>query len=430
MAVKSINTIKSYLTEGKYPTASELVDIIDTFVSIGQNSGGSASDSYLKLVPDLDAYTSEAPIGEIVKYIGKSNGQYTRGWDYEKVSSGSTPTVKILSEFNYRSISGSRPFYAYEYTEQVEGYFGFVYGTDKLPLLTFSKTLTAGDKVAYWNSDKTTVTIATISSVTSDGFFIDSNIYISLVDMMDCPISKYTCAGNSSYTCLVKGTTDELIIPEVALMHERFYFNNGSLIGYGQGSNNAFIYRETININIPANTAYIATINNASYQGPFYPTGKIGNQYFKILYYDDLDNCYACGYEARGWMLIGDDVFFGSQSGNNFIFNGNKTTIKSVSPNIRFNSGTSPSSSATSASSGYIEFVNANGDLIYVHQNLLIDAPNTKTTFDVYVPSTGEAFTPTIETAITSNPVAISIGTPSVYWQPIIYPSAPVSSGD
>lgn len=43
MAVKSIDIIKSYLTEGKYPTASELVDVIDTFVSIGQNSGGSAS---------------------------------------------------------------------------------------------------------------------------------------------------------------------------------------------------------------------------------------------------------------------------------------------------------------------------------------------------------------------------------------------------
>lgn len=43
MAVKSIDIIKSYLTEGKYPTASELVDIIDTLVSIGQNSGGSGT---------------------------------------------------------------------------------------------------------------------------------------------------------------------------------------------------------------------------------------------------------------------------------------------------------------------------------------------------------------------------------------------------
>lgn len=43
MEVKSIDIIKSYLTEGKYPTASELVDIIDTLVSIGQNSGGDTS---------------------------------------------------------------------------------------------------------------------------------------------------------------------------------------------------------------------------------------------------------------------------------------------------------------------------------------------------------------------------------------------------
>lgn len=43
MAVKSIDIIKSYLAGGKYPTASELVDTIDTLVSIGQNSGGSGT---------------------------------------------------------------------------------------------------------------------------------------------------------------------------------------------------------------------------------------------------------------------------------------------------------------------------------------------------------------------------------------------------
>lgn len=94
MAVKSIDIIKSYLTEGKYPTASELVDIIDTLVSIGQNSGGSASYSYLELVPDLDAYT-DAPVGKIVKYNGQTNNKYTRGWDYEKVSDSSSQYLHI-----------------------------------------------------------------------------------------------------------------------------------------------------------------------------------------------------------------------------------------------------------------------------------------------------------------------------------------------
>jgi len=183
MAVKSINTIKSYLTEGKYPTASELVNVIDTLVSIGQNSGGDTSGladvavsgdyndltnkptvptistniandatsdtktaspkavkdfvegkgyltehqdisgkanqtdlealedrvetleqggsssgdttqySYLKLIPDLDAYT-EAPVGEIVMYIGQTNDKYKKGGTYEKVSSqSSTPSA-------------------------------------------------------------------------------------------------------------------------------------------------------------------------------------------------------------------------------------------------------------------------------------------------------------------------------------------------
>lgn len=39
--------------------------------------------NYLKLVPDLDAYT-DAPDGEIVKYTGPTTDQYTHGWDYER----------------------------------------------------------------------------------------------------------------------------------------------------------------------------------------------------------------------------------------------------------------------------------------------------------------------------------------------------------
>ena len=39
--------------------------------------------NYLKLVPDLDAYT-DAPDGEIVKYTGETNDKYTHGFDYER----------------------------------------------------------------------------------------------------------------------------------------------------------------------------------------------------------------------------------------------------------------------------------------------------------------------------------------------------------
>ena len=41
--------------------------------------------NYLKLVPDLDAYT-DAPDGEIVKYTGPTTDQYTHGYDYERVA--------------------------------------------------------------------------------------------------------------------------------------------------------------------------------------------------------------------------------------------------------------------------------------------------------------------------------------------------------
>lgn len=46
--------------------------------------------NYLKLVPDLDAYT-DAPDGEIVKYTGPTNDKYTRGWDYERVAGDGQP---------------------------------------------------------------------------------------------------------------------------------------------------------------------------------------------------------------------------------------------------------------------------------------------------------------------------------------------------
>ncbi|MBO7438239.1 MAG: hypothetical protein J6U21_01015 [Bacteroidales bacterium] len=43
--------------------------------------------NYLELVEDLDDYT-DAPDGKIVKYVGQTNEKYTRGFDYEKTSSG------------------------------------------------------------------------------------------------------------------------------------------------------------------------------------------------------------------------------------------------------------------------------------------------------------------------------------------------------
>ena len=58
--------------------------------------------NYLKLVPDLDAYT-DAPDGEIVKYTGPTNDKYTRGWDYERVA-GDLLTVSVPSGSKYIGI--------------------------------------------------------------------------------------------------------------------------------------------------------------------------------------------------------------------------------------------------------------------------------------------------------------------------------------
>lgn len=61
--------------------------------------------NYLKLVPDLDAYT-DAPDGEIVKYTGPTNNKYTHGFDYEKVGGdalvvpGEHNTIENFSFYN------------------------------------------------------------------------------------------------------------------------------------------------------------------------------------------------------------------------------------------------------------------------------------------------------------------------------------------
>lgn len=89
-AVKDFVEGKGYLTQhqdisGK-ANQSDLESLEDRVDALEQ-SGGTTQYSYLKLIPDLDAYT-EAPVGEIVKYTGQSNNKYTRGWDYEKVAGG------------------------------------------------------------------------------------------------------------------------------------------------------------------------------------------------------------------------------------------------------------------------------------------------------------------------------------------------------
>lgn len=91
-AVKDFVEGKGYLTEhqdisGKADQTDleALEDRVETLEQGGSGGGDTTQYSYLKLIPDLDAYT-EAPVGEIVKFIGKT-GKYTRGWDYEKVNS-------------------------------------------------------------------------------------------------------------------------------------------------------------------------------------------------------------------------------------------------------------------------------------------------------------------------------------------------------
>lgn len=97
-AVKDFVEGKGYLTQhqdisGK-ADATDLEALEDRVETLEQ--GGSGGDttqySYLKLIPDLDAYT-EAPVGEIVKYKGQTNNKYTRGWDYELIETQETVTV-------------------------------------------------------------------------------------------------------------------------------------------------------------------------------------------------------------------------------------------------------------------------------------------------------------------------------------------------
>ena len=152
MAVKSIDIIKSYLTEGKYPTASELIDVVDTLVNICQNSGGSVSYSHLELVPDLDTYT-DAPVGKIVKYNGQTNNKYTRGWDYECVVDSSDDVITIpvgtkscwLNNSSIENLGIDRRFYVLG-TEQFN--YGYTSSTGKV----FWKQNSVVGDFALWQS--------------------------------------------------------------------------------------------------------------------------------------------------------------------------------------------------------------------------------------------------------------------------------------
>lgn len=87
----NIAITKYYQSAEVAGTSSEWVEAKPCDCSDG---GDTTQYSYLKLIPDLDAYT-EAPVGEIVKYTGQSNNKYTRGWDYECITAGSASTVVV-----------------------------------------------------------------------------------------------------------------------------------------------------------------------------------------------------------------------------------------------------------------------------------------------------------------------------------------------
>lgn len=75
----------------------ELEARVEVLEQAGSGGGDTTQYSYLKLIDDLDAYT-EAPVGEIVKFVGKTD-KYTRGWDYEKVSD--TPQSRAVTSIVY-----------------------------------------------------------------------------------------------------------------------------------------------------------------------------------------------------------------------------------------------------------------------------------------------------------------------------------------
>jgi hypothetical protein len=94
-AVKDFVEGKGYLTQhqdisGKADQTDleALEDRVDVLEQGGSGGGDTTQYSYLKLIPDLDAYLNTAQVGELVMYSGATNAKYTKGWIYEKVSDG------------------------------------------------------------------------------------------------------------------------------------------------------------------------------------------------------------------------------------------------------------------------------------------------------------------------------------------------------
>lgn len=425
-AVKDFVEGKGYLTEhqdisGKADQTDleALEDRVETLEQGGSGGGDTTQYSYLKLIPDLDAYT-EAPVGEIVKYTGPTNGKYTRGWDYEKVSSGEEQAVTIIE----------REGYPYVYTEQVEGLFGLVYGGNNQALLVFTTTPATNDKVIYWDENRANPKSATITSVSGDGFYIGENMYISLNDLSVCPLSKFVSQNNQ--TCLVIGSPSDLIPNELPTFHERFYFKNNvfEVIKSGSDTNASqlFVQRENFDVNVAVGSMYIPTIGKEAYPGPFYYTGK-NNIYTIVSYYNEFDEFAGNSWAAARAICVGDTVFRRSSSGGAIT---GTTTVKTVGNSAtgtktKFNGDSLEYYHTYYLGNDLYEFANENGDLVYISKNILSNSPYT---CQIFIPKTSEYFTATLETAVTTAPVAFTIGTPVVSWQPIIHPTAPVNSGD
>lgn len=141
-------TIKKYYQSAEVAgTLSEWVEAKPCDCSDG---GDTTQYSYLKLIPDLDAYT-EGPVGEIVKYIGQT-GKYTRGWNYEKVQSG-TSVIKIVNDSTFYGSSQYRPSFPYSYEGKGTGAFtnqGYL----NQPTRIFKpiNDIVAGDSVMTWEA--------------------------------------------------------------------------------------------------------------------------------------------------------------------------------------------------------------------------------------------------------------------------------------
>lgn len=185
------------------------------------NDGGDTTQySYLKLIPDLDAYT-EAPVGEIVKYTGQSNNKYTRGWDYEKVASGDG-TLKITSDSVLPVPGGTRPTFPFVFDSQIEGLYGFnIHGAE---VLFLSNSPQEDDILIGWEDES--VNSYVVESVNSSTI-VTSDFNVNRSDLNTCTISKFKNTLNE--ICLIKGPVDSISSGELDYLFTRCYFSNNSI---------------------------------------------------------------------------------------------------------------------------------------------------------------------------------------------------------